>query len=247
MHRARPIPATVELRLKDPRESGAELIPLSTCLYQAGYIFAEPRELRRHTRSSDTLELICTFENSEATRLWLKDPWVEEHFGEKLRRTLRSAPKVVRCHDVIHDVENQRTCSCKKRSCLLFAQSLYWRRGPAICGDCRAPIPRYRLPKDYGCDVWTSTYDHIQEIWLDSDGPLERWARDGLRDYHSVLSQAGRKHARQLAKYLGVPVYYLLWVEEPDIQLSCPNCGAAGRESPWENPPRICRRCKIAF
>lgn len=247
MRVSRPVPAVVRMVLKDPRNSADELIGLSPTMYQEGFIFAEPRELRRVPETPEVLELICTFVDATAARTWQKNDRIKSLFGPMLRDLLVGPPKVVKCRDVIADYDDIMTCCCRKPSSYILDGPRTSYDGALLSGECRNRIPEYSIPRELEVQEWGHLFTLIFEIWIAS-GTLEKWAEVQLSDPKSDLNVAARKLVAKISKHYGVPAYYLIMPPyDAGVQESCPNCGSRGHDSPWGAHMRVCKRCKLAF
>jgi hypothetical protein len=240
----KPVPAIIAMELKDPQDSGESFLGFSTTLYQYGYIFEEPRELRRRSREPRFLELICTFVDDVATTKWWKDRRIQKHFGEGFHK-LKHPPKVIASRDVIVDFDNIQTCSCKKRNNLLLEGARIIPLGGLTCGNCLNPLPNYSIPEDLGVESWSRLHAQIYDIWLAS-GTLEIWARNQLAKFNSEFNKASRKLTAKIHHHYKLPVFYSLFVEDGSSE-KCPWCRKKGKPSSWLKPQRVCHDCKIAF
>lgn len=241
-----PIPATIKIRPFDIKNAVDNLILLSSTMYQAGLIFEQPQELRQPLEKPEIIELLCTFVDEQAATDWLNNEMVQKYFGEFFETSLASPLQICRYRDVIIEADNLATCQCNTHSAFLLQGRTFDYRSSLICGDCLYSLPAYKIPEEIGCEYWSRLHHHIYDIWLASD-TLEKWAETQLRDYHSELNQAARKLILQIRQYYGVPAFYMIYCEEYDIDMPCPNCGSQGHLSGWDKPARICKRCKLAF
>jgi len=232
------------MELKNASDSGEDLISLSVTLYQRGYIFVEPRELRRRIGQSQYLELICTFVDRHAVQRWWSDSIIQKNHRNAFSK-LRRRPKIIPSRDVIVDVDAIKTCSCKKHSSLLLQGASIVPTGALICGECLHPLPNYAEPKGLDVETWSRLHSNVYDIWL-SSGTLEMWARDQLADFDSDLNKAARKIVTKAIKHYKVPAFYILFVEDGSSG-KCPRCGGKGTTSDWQKPQRVCKRCKIAY
>lgn len=144
--------------------------------------------------------------------------------------------------------ESKGCCSCKEPSCYeLYADTCD--ASSIICGDCRLPVPLYRLPctegkKDYFRLVnWTEMYMHMKGLWITSHH--DRYTYRQLTQMDSALIKEGREICREMEKILCKPVYYNISYPKrvPGV---CPSCG-----KPWngiDNPHSeeyICETCRL--
>ena len=242
----RPIPIALEMELKDASESGDVFIGLLGSLYQGGFAFRGPDELRRGSKNSAQLELICTLVDSKAWNLWKKSTQYKEHWRPRFKKHLKGPPKIVRRIDIVNEYDSVKTCSCIEWPSFILSVNWFEHTGAVVCGECLNSIPQYLFPPEIGAEDWKEVYKQVYRIWLAS-GTLEKWAEKQLGDYNSDLNKEARKVIGRLKKFRKVPAYYPIWTEDFSLDMPCPNCGRAGKESPWTKPARVCGVCKLAF
>lgn len=144
--------------------------------------------------------------------------------------------------------ESKGCCSCKSPSCYeLYTDTC--NASPMICGDCRLPVPLYRLPYlDGGRDHfrlinWTEMYMHMEGLWMTSYH--DRYTYHQLTSIDSVLVKEGRKICRDMEKILCKPVYYNIYYSKR-VPKVCPSC-----KKEWittENPDSqeyMCEACRL--
>ena len=243
----RPIPAVIQLTLRDPEDSGETFISLSTTLYQIGLIFLEPRELRRDHDAPEALLLTCTFVNAWAASSWITHPKIVEYWSASFANDLDSPPLTVPQRDVILDADDSRTCGCESRTSLLLRGRHLELTGALVCGDCFSGLPNYALPEDLPVERWASVYAYVWKIWLDC-GLLENWALDELTSRDSELNREAVQLVRKAVEHFGAPVYFEIFAEDCSEPMSdCPWCEREGVSSPWRKPSLVCTDCATAF
>ena len=171
----RPIPIALRMELKDSSATGDVFIGLLGSMYQGGFAFRAPDELRRDSKFPGQLELICTLVDSKAWGLWEKSSQYKEHWKPLFRKHLKGPPKVSRRIDIIHEYDSVKTCSCTDWPSFILSADPFEHFGAVICGECLNAIPQYLLPAEIGAEAWKEDYKHVYWIWLAS-GALEKWA-----------------------------------------------------------------------
>ncbi|NBV21325.1 MAG: hypothetical protein EBS05_05310 [Proteobacteria bacterium] len=127
-------------------------------------------------------------------------------------------------------------CSCAKRSAAYLFTTFLDVATPLMCGNCRGPIPFYRLRgltrnAREGILSWRRVYQACDDLFIHS-GFGERWGYRQLSRLDSGLTRDGLELRAQLESELKLPVFYYLiryWGrgEAAESRRRCPGCGGA--------------------
>ena len=131
--------------------------------------------------------------------------------------------------------EEWPACACTDRTYLILYTNLFEIAPPVKCGDCRCPVPLYRLPRMehdsfYRVRGWDSDYKSCDSLWLNSSTGGRFGARE-LERIDSSLSRCGLELCAELEASTGKPVYFYLWhyygrSSKQELARKCPKCGA---------------------
>jgi predicted nucleic acid-binding Zn ribbon protein len=105
-------------------------------------------------------------------------------------------------------------CRCRKPSRYYLFTTFIDITSPLNCGDCRRPVPLYRIPKISGDDYfgilgWQDDYRACDTLWMGS-GVGERFNWRQMSEAESELSRAGRKICAAIEEKTGIPTYFYL-------------------------------------
>ena len=126
--------------------------------------------------------------------------------------------------------DKRKCCSCDAPSFyILFTTHLATASSPVDCGDCKLPVPLYRLPfvfdeqEHYAILSWQATYQACDTLYMQS-GAGERFGLRQMTRLDSGLSLSGREICAAMASKKGRPFYYYLMQNKTEKEL-CPDCG----------------------
>jgi predicted nucleic acid-binding Zn ribbon protein len=103
------------------------------------------------------------------------------------------------------------SCRCRKPSRYYLFASV---GSPLWCGDCRNPVPLYRIPpisgdEYYGILMWNEDHLACDTLWLGS-AVGERFSGRQMSEPESELSRAGREICAAIEEKTGIPTYFYL-------------------------------------
>lgn len=146
-------------------------------------------------------------------------------------------------------------CRCRKPGWYYLFTTFLDIASPLVCGDCRNPVPIYRIPKslDGGHDGilrWQADYRACDTLWIGSEVG-ERFNGRQLSDPESELSKSGREICAAIEEKTGTPTYYYLLrhsgrSSKAERERKCPVCaGEWLLDEKWGLFDFRCDHCRL--
>jgi predicted nucleic acid-binding Zn ribbon protein len=158
------------------------------------------------------------------------------------------------------NLEYRKSCNCGKPSWYFLYNEENNGESPLVCGDCRKPVPLYKVPCIFNEEghrsvlSWQRAKNAMDELWY--HGLWDRFTYGETVLHKSKINREGRRVCKELEKGLGAPVYYFIYfLCEPfgegmttpkglphDIPKVCPQCGGV-----WIDDTEFCKceKCRL--
>ncbi len=176
--------------------------------------------------------VVCPYVSEEDS---LDDRHASEHVAEETEKLRGLGLYPPRIRSLGPDVEAEKACPCDARPFLYLWTGEIRLESPVRCGECRLPVPIYRLPSPHSdahlnLRAWAESYKATGRLFTFHDGEIEAFAYAQLSSVSSALTKEGRGVARELERASGTPVFYDIdrhYSEGPDAEREnkCPGCG----------------------
>jgi predicted nucleic acid-binding Zn ribbon protein len=146
-------------------------------------------------------------------------------------------------------------CRCRKPGWYYLFTTFLDIASPLVCGDCRNPVPLYRIPKSpderhEGVLRWQVDYQACDSLWIGSVVG-ERYHQRQMELPDSQLSKMGREICAAIEERSGTPTYYYLSRHsgrslKAELERKCPVCAGEWRlEEKWGLFDFRCDRCRL--
>jgi predicted nucleic acid-binding Zn ribbon protein len=178
------------------------------------------------------LRLLCMVPEKCALERRFDDQEVADTF-ERLAALCSGRVSFIVTGGVLH---TPPPCLCHRRAHLHLLTNLLDDSSPLACGQCRRPVPFYRLqqldrPLRERILSWKRSYQSCDELWM-ACRVGEDWSYRQLAQLNSRLSDEGRAICTEIEKTLGLPLFYYLMryrrrSPATERNRKCPACGGA--------------------